>query len=217
MKRIIFYILTVLLLTVTLTACGMLPHEGIDSPKKSVQAPIELPRKDVQEPTESPDLSTQNNTLARQQARQLLAKQNYVSTINFIQGEIRKGTDEQVLAKEYIQAANSCLGQADALIKKGDYQKAALLLQTVRDSYPKSIELQQQISATPALLAKKINRCTEELMEEGLIAYRSGEFTTAINTWEQVLAFNPGHQAAQSSIQTTQLQLSNLKSMDNKN
>ncbi len=184
----------------------MLPHEGTDSPKKNIQAL-----------TESPDLSAQNNTLTRQQARQLLAKQNYISTINLIQDEIRKGIDEQVLAKEYIQAANGCLAQADTLIKRGDYPKAALLLKTVRESYPKSIELQQQMAASPTQLTDKINLCTEELMEEGLIAYRSGEFATAINHWEQVLAFNPGHQAAQSSIQTTQLQLSNLRSMDSKN
>jgi len=184
----------------------MLPHNGTDSPKKKVQAP-----------TESPDLSAQNNTLARQQARQLLAKQNYVGTIKLIQVEIHKGIGEQVLAKEYIQAANGSLSQADTLIKKEDYPKAALLLRTVRDSYPKSIELQQQITASPVQLTNKINFCTEELMEEGLIAYRSGEFATAINVWEQVLAISPKHQAAQSSIQTTQLQLSNLKSMDNKN
>lgn len=206
MKRIISYILTLLLSTMTLTACGMLPHEGTDSSKTNVPAP-----------TESPDLSAQSNAQAERQARQLLAEQNYVGTINYIQDEIRNGLDERVLTKEYILAANGGLGQADTLITMGDYPKAALLLITVRDSYPRNIKLQQQIAVSLTQLTDKINLCSEELMEVGLIAYRSGEFATAINVWEQVLTFNPKHQAAQSSIQTTQVQLSNLKSMDNKN
>ena len=228
MKRNTFSILTILLLLITLTACGMPLQKSTGSPKKDVQAPTDSPKKDVQAPTDSPkkdvqvpmeqlDLSPQENILAQRQARQLLAEQDYVGTINLIQDEIRRGIDEHTLAKEYLQAANHSLVQADTLMSQEHYPQAALLLKTVQDSYPESIELQQQISASPAQVANKINLCTEELMEEGLIAYRSGEFTTAINVWEQVLAFNPGHKAAQSSIQTTQLQLSNLKSLDNKN
>ena len=205
MKRIIFYTLTTLTLAVTLTACGMLPHETTYSPKENIQAP-----------TESPVSSTKNNDLARQQARQLLAKQDYIGTIKLIQAEIRKGIDEQVMGKEYLQAANSSLGQADTFMKQGHYPKAAMIFKTVQESYPQSLGLQKQVTASPMQLANKINLCTEKLMEEGLLAYRSGEFAIAINVWEQVLEFNPQHQAAQNSIQTTQLQISNLKTLDNK-
>ena len=89
-------------------------------------------------------------------------------------------------------------------------------MKTVQDSYPRSLELQQQVTATPAQIADKIDLCTEELMETGLVAYRTGELATAIDVWAQVLELNPQHQAAQNSIKTTQLQLSNLKSLDNK-
>jgi cytochrome c-type biogenesis protein CcmH/NrfG len=53
-------------------------------------------------------------------------------------------------------------------------------------------------------------------MEAGLVAYRSGEFAAAIDIWQQVLEFNPQHQAAKDSIQTTERQLVNLKALDSK-
>jgi tetratricopeptide (TPR) repeat protein len=201
MKRTIFYILT----TLALTACAILPQE-VTAPEKNLQAPIE-----------GFDLFTQDNTRVQQQARQLLVEQDYLGTIKLIQNEIGKGIDEQFLAEEYLQAVNNGLDQANTLMEQGHYPKAALLLKAVQDSYPQSLKLQRQVASSPAQLTNKINICTEKLMEAGLVAYRSGEFATAIDVWEQILAFNPNHQAAQDSVQTTQLQLSNLESMNSKN
>ncbi|MCK4509487.1 MAG: hypothetical protein KAU27_13135 [Desulfuromonadales bacterium] len=189
-----------------LTACATLPQ--------AVTAPAE---KNLQAPTETLDLSTPDNTRVQQQARQLLIEQDYLSVIKLIQNEIGKGIDEQFLAEEYLQAANNGLDQANTLVVQGHYPKAALLLKAIQDSYPQSLKLQRQMAASPAQLTNKINICAEKLMEAGLVAYRSGEFATAIDVWEQVLAFNPNHQAAQDSVQTTQLQLSNLESMNSKN
>lgn len=143
-------------------------------------------------------------------------KQDYNGTIDFIRNEIRKGLEEQVLAKEYLQAANAILVEADLLMRQEHYQRAALLFQSIQDSYPLSLELQQQITASPAQLTEKINLCTERLMDAGLVAYRSGDFAKAIDSWEQVLKFNPQHQAAQNSIQTTKLQLAKLKALNGK-
>ena len=146
----------------------------------------------------------------------MLDKQDYNGTIDFIRNEIRKGLEEQVLAKEYLQAANAILVEADLLMRQEHYQRAALLFQSIQDSYPLSLELQQQITASPAQLTEKINLCTERLMDAGLVAYRSGDFAKAIDSWEQVLKFNPQHQAAQNSIQTTKLQLAKLKALNGK-
>lgn len=183
----------------------MLPHEVTDSPKKNVQAP-----------TESPDLPTQSHALALQQAQQLLDELDYTGAIKLIQRNISEGMDEQVLAKEYLQAANASLGQTSTLMQQGHYSKAAHIFTTVQESYPQNIQLQRQITVSATELTSGISLCTAKLMEEGLAAYRSGKFVTAIDLWEQVLKFNPGHQAAQNSIQTTRLQMANLKSMDSK-
>jgi len=128
----------------------------------------------------------------------MLARQDYIGAIKPIQTENHKGVDEQVMGKEYLQAANSSLGQADIFMKQGRYPKAALIFKTVQESYPQNLGLQKQVTASPMQLANKLNLCTEKLMEEGLVAYRSGEFAIAIVAWEQVLEFNPQHQAAKS-------------------
>lgn len=206
MKHTTFYLLTALLPLTILTACGMLPNEVTDSSKKHVQEPIE-----------AADLPEQRETRAHQQVSQLLERQDYVGTINLIQRERHKGVAEQKMAKEYLQAANGILRQTDTLMKQGQYSKAAILLRTVQASYPRSLELQKQITASPVQLTNKLDLCTEKIMASGVAAYRSGEFATAIDIWQQVLEYNPQHQAAKSSIETTQLQLSNLKTLDGKN
>jgi tetratricopeptide (TPR) repeat protein len=189
-----------------LTACGVPPRAAKDLPK----------RENVQAPIESPDLPGLNNALSQQHARQLLDAQDYIGTINFIQDGRNKGAGEKILSEEYLQAANSSLDQADALMKKGDYPGAAILLKTVQDGFPQSLELQQQVTTSPTQLTDKIDLCTEKLMEAGLIAYRSGELARAIKFWEQILEYNPQHQDARNSIQTTQLQLAKLRTLNSK-
>ncbi len=101
-------------------------------------------------------------------------------------------------------------------MKKGNYPDAAIPLKTVQASFPQSLKLQQQVTATPGQLADKIELCTEKIMEAGLRAYRSGELAKAIQYWEQILEYNPQYKAARNSIQTTQLQLAKLKILNSK-
>lgn len=221
MKRIILYILTALLSTLMLTACGMLPHKGdvshkpekIQEPAKPAKQP--KPEK-TQEPVKPPEQPKQSATLTQQKIHQLLSEQDYAGAIDLIQEEFHKGVDDQALAEEYLQAANGSLILAESLTSQGYCSKAAILLKTVQDSYPKSLKLQQQIKASPVQIAERIDACTEKLMEAGLVAYRSGEFAAAIDIWQQVIEFNPQHQAAKDSIQTTERQLTNLKALDSK-
>ena len=146
----------------------------------------------------------------------MLDQQKYTGAVNFIHEEIRKGAEEQALAKEYLQAANTCLERANELMKKADYPGAARLYKTVLDAYPKSPELQQQVLLTSTQIADQLNSCAENLMEAGLVAYRAGEFTKSIDIWQQIISFNPQHQAALDAIETTQEQLTRLKTMNEK-
>ena len=184
----------------------MRPHTVTESPKQET----------VKTSIKSSDQSQRNNVKVRQRARLLLDKLEYTATIDLIREAIDQGTEEAFLSKEYQQAANGSLVQADVLMEQGHYQSAAHVFKIVQDSYPQSPELQQQITISPAQLADKIDVCAEKLMEKGLVAYRSGAFTTAIDIWQEVLNLNPQHQAAQDSIQTTQMQLAKLKTINSK-
>ena len=206
MARMIFYLITVLLSVATFSACGMLPHEPKVSPE-----PV-----NVQKTTKQPDTTVLKNARAQKQARRLLDEQKYAGAVNLIRDEISKGAEEQALAEEYLEAVNTCLESADGLLKTGDYPDAALLFKTVLDGYPKSPELQQRVALTRTQIADKLNTCAEKLMEAGLVAYRAGEFTRSIDIWQQILAFNPQHQAALDAIETTKQQLSTLKTLEDK-
>jgi len=207
MKRIIFYILTPYILLTVLTGCGMLhPTAQESTAKVSKQSPIE-----------SIEVPRNGQIQARQEARRLLNERNYAGAISIIQNEISSGVPEQVFSSEYLQAANDSLGQAERLMKLGQILKAAVIFKSIQDSYPKTPELQKQVMLSLAQVTEKVDFCAEQLMTAGLVAYRSGEFSAAIDIWQQVLEFMPQHQEAKDSIQTTQLQLSNLKKFSRSN
>jgi len=164
-------------------------------------------------PIESIEVPRNGHIQARQEARRLLNERNYAGTIAFIHNEIANGMSEQVFSSEYLQAANDSLDQAEMLMKLGQIAKAAIMFKSIQDSYPKAPELQKQVMLSLAQVTERIDFCAETLMTDGLVAYRSGEFSAAIDIWQQILEFKPQHQEAKDSIQTTRLQLSNLKKM----
>lgn len=145
------------------------------------------------------------------------SEQNYADAITLIQIEIQKGADEQSLAKEYLQAANGGLELAASQMTQGHYSRAAILLRTIKDNYPRTPELQKQVSSSPEKITADIELCTQTLMDAGLVAYRAGELTKALDIWQQILTINPQHQAAKNASQTTQQQLQKLKTLNGKN
>lgn len=204
MKHITSYILTTLMVLTALTACGVLPQEAQNLSRQASAPPIEK--------TPAP---ARENVRLQQSVRQLLSQQDYVGALSLIESGAHHGT--LFNSVYHVEATNGCLDQARELFNGGAYDKAAEILVLVQQNYPSEPDLQQNITESPGQVQEKINGCADKLMEKGLVAYRSGELATAIDIWEQVLAINPGHPAAQNSIQTTQLQISKLKSMNNKN
>ena len=169
-----------------------------------------LPKKP--ESSQAPPIETPDPD--RSQIHRLLNEQDYAGAMELIQAEIRKGTNESRLSKEYLQASNGGLGQAKTLMQQGHYFRAAFLLKNLRATYPRTPELQQQVATTPTQLTADIALCTQNLMEAGLVAYRAGELSTALDIWQQILAVDPQHQAAKNASQTTQQQLLKLKTLN---
>jgi len=101
-------------------------------------------------------------------------------------------------------------------MKIGDFSGAATLFKTVRDGYPKAPVLQQRVTLTRMQIADQLDTCAEKLMEAGLVAYRAEKFTKSIDFWQQILVFNPHHQAALGAVETTRQQMSRLKTLKDK-
>jgi tetratricopeptide (TPR) repeat protein len=146
----------------------------------------------------------------------LLERQQYADAIRLTAKRLGQNPTEQH-AEEFVRSMNGGLNQADRLMQSGNLEQAAQLLKIVRRHYPSKATLQQQLTKTSAQVDKDINLSTQKMMEEGLLAYRSGDFTAAIDLWKKVIAIDPQHVAAQNSLQTTQLQLSKLKNLNSKN
>jgi hypothetical protein len=66
----------------------------------------------------------------------------------------------------------------------------------------------------PESLEEKILFCADQLMEQGLVQYRQGRLSEAIGIWEKIKEFAPGHSASQNAIRTADIQLTNLKKID---
>lgn len=159
--------------------------------------------------------ASKSDAQTRQTVRLYLGEQQYTKALKLMSEETQQSVIER-FSEEFMLAINGSIDQAGSFMQNGQYSEAGMLLKTVMDNYPTDPVLQEKTTKTPEHIANDIYKCTEKMMASGLMAYRSGELSTAIDIWEQVLSIDPEHLAAQDSIQTTRIQLSRLKDLHSK-
>ena len=130
--------------------------------------------------------------------------------------KISQGLTEKSLEEEYLAALNGTIFQADALQKNGSYQEAGRLYREILLAFPRDAELITRASLAPEQAMAGIDTCAEKLMGQGLVAYRSGDLTHAIEIWQGVLTFHPQYEPARTAMDTAKRQLNNLKTMEEK-
>lgn len=202
MKQIITLTLIVPLSLMTLTACGLTSPPRQETTNPSIRQPIES--------TRSPEKTSP------QTIEQLLAQQDYAEAIRLAAKEARQPSG-QGPEERFIKAVNAGLNQADLLMQSENYGPAAQLLKTIRDCYPSKASLQQQLAKTSSQVTEALDLCTQSMMAAGLMAYRAGDLPGAVDIWEKIIAVDPQHAAAHNSLQTARMQLSRLKSLNEKN
>jgi hypothetical protein len=84
----------------------------------------------------------------------------------------------------------------------------------VADRYPRLQKNHADVRFSIEEVRPKIERCSDCLMEKGMLQYRRGDLNTAISTWKKIQAFNPSYEPARRSIQTATFQLKNLEKID---
>lgn len=149
-------------------------------------------------------------TLLREIRRQL-GVENYQTALNMLRQGVKGGMPETTLAEEYGRALNGVLGQAKLYRKRGLSEKAGKLFRSAYDGFPKTEAVAKKVSLTQPELMDRIEDCAAELMERGLVAYRSGDLDGAIRTWKTIHAFNPRHQASLKALKTAEVQRANLE------
>jgi len=101
--------------------------------------------------------------------------------------------------------------QAQSLQAEGKYAEAG---EGFAALVPFSAQSAGKGDISRSRLTEQMNACAEQLMVQGMGAYRDGRLDEAIATWESILTFSPGHEAALKSLHTCRIQLSNLRSLE---
>ncbi len=189
------------LLLVSLTSCSVI-HSSIN--------PWEgLPAGNNRGLLTKDDPAAIKNEIARQ-----LAKENYLLALSALHQGVENGQSESSLTSEYLQVLQGIFQQAEALMAEEEFDEAGLFYRAALDGFPRDEEVAKKAPLSKEVIQSKIEACADQLMENGLLSYRSGELDTAIGTWKKILVFQPQHEASQKAIHTANLQLTNLNSMD---
>ncbi len=139
--------------------------------------------------------------------------QDPVAALSAILEEVASGTPENQLATEYRKALEEITRRAEALLTSASHQEAGVYLRAAIDGYPRQADVARQAPLTKEQLRAKRNACADRMMENGLLAYRSGDLDKAIGIWKKIHLFHPKHEPSQQAIRTANLQLANLKTL----
>lgn len=159
------------------------------------------------------DVSAQAEVAAvqtlRPQIRSRLERREFLSALRLMRQEVNSGVSESSLSKEYGLALRGGMLYRDELSGKGQFSKCGSYSRALLNLYPHNLP---PISGVSAVQIKQgMNFCSDQLMLQGLAAYRAGQMQQAINFWTELLVFHPERTEAQKAIDTCSIQLQNLK------
>ena len=191
----------VTLLLIFLTACSVQRHKTV---------PAEAGRIETKMIDRVPPVTP------KEEINMLLEQQPPHVALATIHQMVENGVPESTLSSEYLKALQGVLKHAEKLMAKGVYSEAGNSFKAALDLYPREAELIEMVPLSIEQIKARIDNCADQLMEDGLLAYRTGDLKTAIGTWEKILSFQPQHEASQKAIHTAALQLNNLKTLEQK-
>ncbi len=206
MRKVLLYSVFFSIILFTFTACAYL--------KKPLK-PENL-RKIKAEEVKKGDKEEEKRLEIKQKVKYLLERKSYLQALSLIDREVKKGLPETYFEKEYLVAINGLIDSGEGLLLKGDYEQAGRLFGKALQDYPKKKSLRAKVKSTPESIVSNIEICSERLMERGLLEYRDGNLGNAIRIWKKILIFNPDYDEAGKAVETTTIQLKNLKSIETK-
>jgi len=140
-----------------------------------------------------------------------LAQGDVLAALDGVGENVRQGAGDQSVSSAYVRAVNRAIREAGSRLEQDRPADAGRLFRAAQTHYPQDPALASRIRLTPAELDAGIAKCAQQLMEEGLSAYRQERLEDAIEIWEKIIVFDPMHRAGRSAIETAERQLANLK------
>lgn len=130
-----------------------------------------------------------------------------------IYGLHQKQVTESRLADLSTTVINRLLVAAESAKESGRIEDAGRKFMLAKQIYPAD---NRSIDLTPEEIDKNIQESADRLMDEGLIAYRSGDLEDAINIWAKIDRFMPEHPSSHIARNTARQQLHNLEKLSSK-
>jgi tetratricopeptide (TPR) repeat protein len=119
--------------------------------------------------------------------------------------------NDSELRSNYIRTIHQVKKNADIAFHREDFAQAGSIYRVLLDNYPHVKDLITSSSFDMDLLISRINTCSKNLNEKGLLKYREGNLREAISIWNDILKFDPGNVEVRKSIDTATVQLKNLQ------
>jgi len=146
----------------------------------------------------------------RAQIHDDIAQQHPDTALKRLQDACTNGCRDEELAALFPEVINALLAAARTAQQQGQIVQAGKLYQTAWEGYPEPGNTSHGIELTPEHIARKIDMCADEIMQQGLRLYREGRLEAAIATWDSIQSFRADHQPALIAIETTRTQMHSL-------
>lgn len=196
MRVVTFINVLLLLMAIAIGGCAPVVHQEHSRDKEPT---VLIPS------VKSPTLDT------RQNVESFLAQGNIVQAHRELLEARRRGAPETSSAETFIKVENLLLQEAEQAKREDRFDHAGRFYSMVLNAYPKQPEIQSGLIMSRDEIAAQVERCADELMKSGLIAYREGKLVDAIKIWQKINEFHPEYTPSQVAIATAEQQIENLE------
>ncbi len=159
-------------------------------------------------------LTSSDSAVIRERLENLIQNRDYTTAIDLIMVEVKNDKYETGYDRLYAAAINGLIENGMEYYAVGDYGRAGIAFTKAVDNFPSNRGLMSRIKSSPREINTYLKTLTDKLMEEGLKEYRSGNLGNAISTWRKIIDYNPGNSEANKMIDTTTIQMKNLKKIE---
>lgn len=145
----------------------------------------------------------------RVQVRSRLERGEPLDALRLLRSQTPEGRTAATFATEYEQSLLLGMRQGQELFAKEDFYLAGKHFRSLLELYPHTLSPAGRIPAQQ--IAQRLSDCSDGLMAKGLAEYRAGRLEEAIAFWKATLALDPKRHEAKKAIETSTVQLRNLK------
>ena len=127
-----------------------------------------------------------------------------------LEGLLALPTYRDTQRRIWVKTLNGLLTRANTRMDAGQFLAAGRDCRKVFDALPLQPRIYQSLELTRPQILELIDINANRLFLKGMRAYRRGDLQQALEIWNGIDSFHPGHLSSQRAIRTTRKQLQKL-------